>query len=643
MLPPSLRVAVAIGLGLIAAPALASTPDWVTTCGPCHGEITAAYQRHGMSRSLGTVDAPPVGEVSNPKTGWRYQLALENGDSVLTAVAPDGGVRRQKVVGRIGAGIFDRSWAVVELDPLTDEPTDRLFFAPVESITGHGLELSPFEYSERPSGPNMPLGQGCLGCHTRTSMASLPGAAMPTSASASQEAHPGNALGADAFSRLEPLGCDVCHGNAGRHLELASARAQPDTPWTGELGLKKLGSMTPALQRDICARCHLQGEARFKLKDAKGAKKTRDRPWASHFPALVSSRPPEKAGDDFRFVGQLERLALSACFRSAESMTCATCHDPHRSTAEQGVLSFERTCQECHAGDAAASASCSRAPDLAVASVTGRAARGEAGCVDCHVRRSQPFDLPGIRSTDHFIRKRPPLPQDDVPFRSVTDRSAPLKVFDDGRLTKVLATPAGQKWQSGVAAMAYVQVGRFADAAKAFSAFPAPGTAAARRPTAPSPLVPVETQVSFHEQRALSYLATSELDKARLAYDDALVLDPSSPGALVGRARLATGAGDFQTALLDTQQLIELWPGSEAPWDVRARLAERVGRRDLLVEALEAKTRLWPSNPEAWMRYGLLKNQSGDQAAAGQAFEYVRRLSPITLERYTPPPGPRSR
>ncbi|MEO1088363.1 MAG: hypothetical protein AAFY88_29375, partial [Acidobacteriota bacterium] len=151
MSPPVLRLAAAVCFALLAAPVL-SAPDWITTCGPCHGEQTLAYQRHGMSRSLGTVEAPPVGEVRNPKTGWRYELALEDGASVLTAVAPDGGTRRQKVVGRIGAGIFDRSWAVAELDPLTDEPTDRLFFAPVESITGHGLELSPFEYYERPSG-----------------------------------------------------------------------------------------------------------------------------------------------------------------------------------------------------------------------------------------------------------------------------------------------------------------------------------------------------------------------------------------------------------------------------------------------------------------------------------------------------------
>lgn len=629
----SFRALVVVGSCLVAFAASARTPDWAATCGPCHGEITAAYQRHGMSRSLGEVEQPPVGEVENAKTGWRYELALEGGSSVLTSTAPDGGVRRQKVVGRLGAGIFDRSWAVVELDPLTGEPTDRLFFAPVESITGHGLELSPFEYSQRPSGPNMPLGQGCLGCHARTRMSDLPNAALPTSKEASQQAHPGNALGADAFDELEPLGCSVCHGNADRHVELAEARGDAAQPWTGDLGLQELGALDAALQRDICARCHLQGDARFKLQEGKGAKKAKDRPWASHFPALVSSRPPARAGDDFRFVGQVERLALSACFRSSPEMTCVTCHDAHLGVTEQGIASFERACQACHAG----AATCSRPADLAVETVTGAAARGEAGCVDCHVRRSQPFDLPGIRSVDHFVRRHPPLPQDDVPFRSVTDRQSPLVVYDDGRLQKLLATPAGKKWQQGVAAMAYVQIGRFEEAVAAFAAFPPPGTAAARKPTAPAPLVPVEIQVAFHEQRALAYLSASKLAEARQAYDDALALDPSAPGALVGRARLATGAGDIQTALLDTQKLIELWPGSDAPWDVRARLAERIGRRDLLVEALAAQTSRWPSNADAWMRYGLLKNQDGDAAAAGRAFEYVRRLSPLLLERNAPP------
>ncbi|MEM1177992.1 MAG: multiheme c-type cytochrome [Acidobacteriota bacterium] len=660
MSPPVLRSAVAIGVSLLAIPVF-STPDWVTTCGPCHGEETAAYQRHGMSRSLGTVDAPPVGEVANPKTGWRYRLALEDGASVLTATAPDGGVRRQRVVGRLGAGIFDRSWAVVELDPLTDKPTDRLFFAPVESITGHGLELSPFEYSERPSGPNMPMNRGCLECHTRTSVHELPGAALPTSATAAREAQPANALGADAFRHLEPLGCSACHGNAARHVALARARPDPDAPWTGDVGLKRLAAIEPALQRDICARCHLQGDARFKLKERKGATKLPGRPWASHFPALVSARPPAQAGDDFRFVGQLERLALSACFRAAPAMTCATCHDPHRSTAEQGVASFDRACQTCHAGGraeapspteatwkaaaraAVKASSCSRAAGLTAQNVTGERARSQAGCVDCHVRRSQPFDLPGVRSTDHFIRKRPPRPQNDVPFRSVTDPATPLTVFDDGRLAAVLATPGGRKWQRGVTAMAYAQVGRFSEAAKAFATFPAPGTPAARRPTAPSPLVPVEIQVAFHEQRALSLLASSEIDGARRAYDDALALDPTAPGALIGRARLAAGAGDLQTALLDTQKLIELWPTSESAWDIRARLAERVGRRDLLLEALERQTGLWPSNPDAWMRFGLLKNQDGDRATAGRAFGYVRRLSPLVLERYEAPPPRRRR
>ena len=38
--------------------------------------------------------------------------------------------------------------------------------------------------------------------------------------------------------------------------------------------------------------------------------------------------------------------------------------------------------------------------------MTGGEPRSAAGCVDCHVRRSQPFDLTEVRSADHWIRRR---------------------------------------------------------------------------------------------------------------------------------------------------------------------------------------------------------------------------------------------
>jgi hypothetical protein len=58
-----------------------------------------------------------------------------------------------------------------------------------------------------------------------------------------------------------------------------------------------------------------------------------DHPIAAQIPVVV----PRQAQADFCFVGQLERLALSACFKNTPAMTCSTCHDPHTGASTQGV------------------------------------------------------------------------------------------------------------------------------------------------------------------------------------------------------------------------------------------------------------------------------------------------------------------
>ena len=62
-----------------------------------------------------------------------------------------------------------------EVDVVTGKDTGRLFFAPVETITGHGLELSPFELTDKSAGLDLALTDGCLTCHTDSDLARLEG------------------------------------------------------------------------------------------------------------------------------------------------------------------------------------------------------------------------------------------------------------------------------------------------------------------------------------------------------------------------------------------------------------------------------------------------------------------------------------
>ena len=611
-------VSVVLGGGLASAQASAAeaidreqVPAEMRSCITCHGAIVGDYLRtHGMARSVGPAGEVSAGTVKNPKSGVRYEITR---DGWLEATFPDGGRRTQRVVGRIGAGIFDISWAGAEVDVVTGEETGRLFFAPVETVTDHGLELSPFELQDRSAGLDLALTDGCLTCHTDTDLARLDGAATATG---SDQLFPGNTLGEDAFDHLRAIGCDGCHGDPAQHLEIVTGGMES---LPGDTGLARLAELSAGAQRDACARCHLQGDARFDLIAGSATEPRPDRPLAGRLPVLVPANG-KAVGDDFRFVGQLERLALSACFRSSAQMTCTTCHQPHRGAAAQGTASFDAVCANCHP--------CVDEPNVAVPAVTGEPARTQDGCVDCHVRRSQPFDLPHVRSADHFIRRRISLPQDDIPHRQFADREADLEIYDDGRLAKLLAKPGGKRWRDGVLAMGLVTLGRIEEGARAFGSFPKPGTPAALEPTAPTGLTALETWPSFHELRALSLLATGNPQDAIAAYSDAIALEPLAAGALMGRARLYFDTGDVLGALTDTQTVIDTFPRAEQPWSLRAQMAERLGRPDLAMTAFDAATRIWPSDPVAWLKLGLLVRQRGDGERARAAFERARALKP---------------
>jgi len=597
-------------------------PPSLRPCAGCHFQVVQAYLGHGMAASLGPVggDAglPPEGSVTNPRIAVRYRITHEGGTAWLTAWRQDGGLRRQRVVGRVGAGVFDVSWVTEEADTWTGEPTGRLFFAPVETVTGLGLVLSPFELHDGSPGQDMGLTQDCVTCHTTDRVFDLPAAAV---AANRRSVFPANLLGSEAFDQLAPIGCDACHGSTSRHAAVASGAVEP-RPGEG-LGIVRLRDLPTGQLRDVCARCHLQGEARFEL--GTGAPE-RDRPLGGQIPVLVPARPVEP----FRFVGQVEQLARSLCFLKSPQMTCVTCHDPHTAAAEQGAASFDSACAACHSH-------CTRAPQLGVEEVTGRPARSPAGCIDCHVRRGQPLDLPHIETADHRIRRRLPDRRPPQPHSALLDPQGPLAVYDDGRLTAALSTPAGRRWRDGVVAMGLVSLGRIDEAVDLFAAFPPPGTPAARQPTAPSELTPLETSSLFHHLRALALQATGRFEAALSAYGDALELDPRRAGARMGRARLRLDLGDLTGVVDDTDVVIAAHPRSEAPWNLRAELALRLGRLDMAEKALASSSEIWPASAAVWYQLAQIRGLLGLRELAGEAEVRARELQP------TPPPRPGAR
>lgn len=594
-------------------------PPPMRACYECHADVVDEYLQHGMAQSLGPAGTPAPGTVANPISGNQYALYVNAEGAWLKGTTPEGGTRTQRIVGRIGAGRFDTSWIGAEVDPFTGQPTRRLFFAPVETLTDYGLTLSPFELMPGSAGLDLGLTEGCLTCHTDTDPATLPGAAV---APDGQTVYPAHALGADAFDALQPLGCEACHGDTRRHVTMMAGL--PDEG-VQDLGLESLVRSPAPRQRDVCARCHLQGDARIELMSGRPSASA---PLAGQIPTLV---PVHQAGD-FRFVGQLERLALSACFKASPAMTCTTCHEAHSAVARQGTASFDAACQGCHTMEADHTS-------LTVEAVTGEAARTEAGCVDCHVRRSQPFDLPHLRTADHFIRRTIPRPEDDIPHRQFADPDGAVEVFDDGRLADALNTPAGRRWAEGVVAMGLVSMGRMEEAAERFSAFPPPGDATAVVPTAPDGLIPLETDGAFHHLRGLALMATERPEAALAAFTDALALDPYYAGARMERARLYLLLGDVQRALKDTDVVLEAHPGADKPWSLRATMALRTGHAAMAAAALEAATQRWPSDANTWHQLAVLYARLGQPQRAHDALSRARLLDPSLPTSADAPPA----
>ncbi len=612
--PPAEHTAAAAeAVGAEKTTAAPETHPAIRECAACHRDAVLEYLGHGMARSIGPRGTVATGAIEDRQLGRRYRLAGGREQTILTITRQGGGVLRQRIVGRIGGGNFATSWAGEALHPLTGQPTGRLYFAPLESTAG-GLHIAPFALYSDDRSIGLPLTGNCLGCHTLTPLATLPGAARRRDDHPDETAgaaiFPAHQLGGDAFTHLKPIGCAGCHGDTRAHLDALTAG-----PPAGDIAIARLATLPPGAQRDRCARCHLQGDARLDLVQGRV---DHDRPLAGQIPVLVPVRQKE---DDFRFVGQLERLALSACFRATGAMTCTTCHRPHRAVRAQGLDDFNAVCKTCHDPGPAHTS-------LSIEAATGRTARSQAGCVDCHMRQSQPFDLPYIQSADHFIRRHLTPPQREPTHRAFAEPEGELQIFDDGRLSGALASEAGQRWQNAVLALGEVVRGRFQAAQSKFDRLPAPGSEAARNDPLPHELAAILTQPAWHQSRALTLMVNGRLTEARAAFDDALTLDPLDPDALLGRARLSLDHLDLATLMQDTQALIDHYPKAEQPWDLRLTLAERLGRPDLARAALEQTTALWPHNAQNWYKLGMFYRQAGQSEAATRALEAARRLEP---------------
>jgi tetratricopeptide (TPR) repeat protein len=180
--------------------------------------------------------------------------------------------------------------------------------------------------------------------------------------------------------------CERCHGPGREHV--AYHQAHPDDG-VGRAVVKPAELARDRLM-DLCGQCHSNATKRrgpaFSYRPGE--------PLEEHFRTAVSRHPEED-----HVANQVKYLRLSKCYQRNDTLTCVTCHDPHR-PEEKSVEGGARSCLKCHQA-----ADCAEQPRVPAG------VRGD--CVGCHMPQHVKINVffhteydeyvPPIRRHEHRI------------------------------------------------------------------------------------------------------------------------------------------------------------------------------------------------------------------------------------------------
>jgi hypothetical protein len=351
-------------------------------CARCHAEIADTYRRHPMGQSLKEIapDGARSDVVATFKAGTsRYSVEHRGGRLIHreTRIDDGGDLLAQveaEVKYAVGSGERGISYLI--------ERDGRLFQSPITWYSqknrwdlSPGYELGNLHFDR-------PIEPGCLFCHSNR--------AIPIAHTLNQYERP--------IFRGHAIGCERCHGPGELHLRSQQVVDGRD------LSIVNPRHLEPALRSAVCEQCHLQGDHQIDRID-------RDmfdyRPGHSLIDFIaVYGRADHQ---DTRFVGQVEQMKDSRCYRASQSrLGCTSCHDPHQTLVPaEKTLHYRQQCLVCHE-----TKGCSLADRVRLAESP------QDSCIQCHMQRFKRTDIIHTATTDHRIL-RTPLPEESDQKRVV--------------------------------------------------------------------------------------------------------------------------------------------------------------------------------------------------------------------------------
>ena len=331
-------------------------------CAPCHAARVAEFQKTNHFRACrepreGDMPLgfePGRGAYAPPGRGVGFTMTHAGEDFLVTAV-PRTAVGGPRATSRIafvyGAAAADEVFFTWHGDGLYELPV--VWLHPQSAwgntpFSPHGTGEPDFSRHTTPR---------CLECHN-TWFGHVPGSA--------------NRYRTDHY--LLGVTCERCHGPGNEHV--AYHEAHPDAD-AGHAVVHP-GRLSRERRLEVCTQCH------------SNADKGRGEPFRY--------RPGERLEDYYRtargkhpedehVANQVTYLRGSKCFQKSDTLTCTTCHDPHRPPDTAAVRG---ACAQCHKP-----ADCAARPRLP------GAVRDD--CAGCHMPRRVWMNVHFDTADDSFV------------------------------------------------------------------------------------------------------------------------------------------------------------------------------------------------------------------------------------------------
>lgn len=290
-------------------------------CAACHAERVAEFRntshfracREALASEMPAGFAEGHGTIQTRDAALRFEMARTGNEFVQTTVrsTPAGEQRTNSRIDLVyGVGNADAVYFSWRDDALYELPMVWLYtFNRWGASHYHPYRSDDFSREMTPR---------CLECHN-TWFEHIPGTL--------------NRYKRDHF--ILGVGCERCHGPGRDHVAYHEAHQDVKDPYA----IVRPAHLSRDRQMDLCTQCHSNA---IKHKGPAFSYRPGE-PLDAYYKTIVSRHTEED-----HVANQTQYLRESKCFQKSETLTCITCHDPHRPTAATGLTTSTDSCMKCH-------------------------------------------------------------------------------------------------------------------------------------------------------------------------------------------------------------------------------------------------------------------------------------------------------